>query len=59
MKHQTETEQSGEFQRFTTLVDRVPPVPHSKIKAQIDAEKERKRQVKASSASGRESRDKG
>jgi hypothetical protein len=59
-KHPTTPAKSepGEFQRFTNLVDRVLSVPHSRIKEQLDAEKERKRTSKAS-ASGRVSRDKG
>ena len=47
--------QQGEFARFDSLVGRVLAVPHSTIKQQLDAEKERKRTTKAS-ASGRASR---
>jgi hypothetical protein len=34
--------ETGEYQRFTALVDRVLSVPHSRIKAQLDAEKQAK-----------------
>jgi hypothetical protein len=54
----------GEFDRFTDFMRRLVAVPHSEIKAKLDAEKlikEQKRKSKASksSASGHASRDKG
>ena len=52
---------TGEFDRFTDFMRRLVSVPHSEIKAKLDAEKRaktRKRTSKAS-ASGRASRHKG
>jgi len=46
---------TGDFTRFTNLVDRVLAVPHSEIKERLDAEKQQK-QIKRASASGRASR---
>jgi hypothetical protein len=37
----------NEFRAFTDLVDRVLTVPHSEIKAKLDAEKARKKKRKA------------
>src|SRR6266404_2967111 len=45
----------GAFARFDDLVGRVLSVPHSRIKEQLRAEAERKRQSKRSSASVRAS----
>jgi hypothetical protein len=53
---------TGDFQRFKDFARRLMAVPHSEIKAALDAEKKRKaeRQSRASSsASGRAFRDKG
>jgi hypothetical protein len=48
----------GEFARFDEFATKLLSVPHSKIKEQLDAEKQRKRtQPKRASASGRASRD--
>jgi hypothetical protein len=33
--------QSGEFDNFTRLLDKLLSVPHSKIKAELEAEKKR------------------
>jgi hypothetical protein len=41
----------GDFAQFTDLMRRVVAVPHSKIKAKLDAEKEAKRKFKSLSAS--------
>jgi hypothetical protein len=35
--------EQGEFGKFTNLLDRLLSVPHSKIKAELDAEKAAKR----------------
>jgi hypothetical protein len=40
----------GDFDRFKDFARRVVRVPHSQIKAQLDAEKEAKRIAKASSS---------
>jgi len=40
----------GEFGRFTNLLDKLLAVPHSEIKAKLDAEKEKKRAVKRASS---------
>jgi hypothetical protein len=40
---------TGDFDRFKDFARRIVRVPHSKIKAQLDAEKEAKRTSKASS----------
>jgi hypothetical protein len=44
-----------EYNNFTNLVDNVLKVPHSEIKAKLDAEKKAKKRKKSkiSSASGR------
>lgn len=44
--------ETGQFARFTNLVDRVLAVPHSRIKEHLDAEKQRKQMSKIASASG-------
>jgi hypothetical protein len=49
----------GEFARFDEFATKLLSVPHSKIKGQLDAEKQRKRTTKGASASGRASREKG
>jgi len=33
------SDQPGEFSKFTTLLDKLLSVPHSKIKAELEAEK--------------------
>jgi hypothetical protein len=47
------------LKKFTELLDRLLRVPHSEIKAALDAEREAKKRKKAkkSSASGREASD--
>jgi hypothetical protein len=40
----------GDFEHFKNFARRILSVPHSKIKAQLDAEKEAKRKAKASSS---------
>lgn len=42
---------TGEFDRFTDFLRRLVSVPHSEIKAQLDAEKAAKRKAKSRSAS--------
>ena len=39
---------TGDFDKFTHFMRRLMAVPHSEIKAQLDAEKEAKRTSKAS-----------
>ena len=43
--------EQGEYGKFTNLLDRLLSVPHSKIKAELDAEKRAPRRKRA--ASGR------
>jgi hypothetical protein len=43
--------ETGEFDRFKSFLGRLVAVPHSEIKAQLDAEKAAKRKVKNRSAS--------
>lgn len=40
----------GDFGQFQNFAKRILSVPHSKIKAQLDTEKEAKRKAKASSS---------
>lgn len=42
--------ETGDFDRFKDFARRVVRVPHSQIKAQLDAEKEARRIAKASSS---------
>jgi hypothetical protein len=49
----------GEFGNFTNLLDRLLAVPHSEIKAKLDAEKDRKRRSKRRVSLGRASVEKG
>jgi hypothetical protein len=42
----------GEFGNFTRLLDKLLSVPHSKIKAELDAEKRRKKTSRKRAASG-------
>ncbi len=51
--------EKGEFDNFTNLLDRLLSVPHSKIKAELDAEKEAKRTRPKHASSGRASGEKG
>ena len=44
-------EHTGNFAQFTDFMKRLVAVPHSEIKAQLDAEKKAKRKAKAVSAS--------
>jgi hypothetical protein len=48
-----------EFTKFTHLLDRLLSVPHSEIKAKLDAEKEKKRASKRRASSGHASAEKG
>ena len=41
----------GDFEQFTNFMRRVVAVPHSKIKAKLDAEKQAKRKIKHLSVS--------
>lgn len=43
--------ETGEFDRFKSFLGRLVAVPHAEIKAQLDAEKAKKRKAKARSAS--------
>jgi hypothetical protein len=49
----------GEFGKFTSLLDRLLAVPHSEIKAKLDAEKEKKRASKRPASSDHVSGEKG
>jgi hypothetical protein len=51
-------EKNGEFGKFTNFMRRLVAVPHSEIKAQLDAEK-KKRASKRRASSGHASRVKG
>jgi hypothetical protein len=37
----------GEFAKFTNLLDRLLAVPHSELKAKLDAEKQQKKAAKS------------
>jgi hypothetical protein len=41
----------GEFDRFKSFLGRLVAVPHSEIKAQLDAERKKKRRAKARASS--------
>ena len=43
--------ETGEYDRFTDFLRRLVAVPHSEIKAQLDAENAAKRKAKSRSAS--------
>lgn len=51
--------QTGDFDKFTNFMQRLVAVPHSEIKAKLDAEKRDKKRKRTSktSASGRASSD--
>jgi hypothetical protein len=49
--------QGDEFENFTNLLDKLLAVPHSKIKAELDAEKRKKRTQKKRAAVGHAFRD--
>jgi len=49
----------GEFSRFTNLLDRLLAVPHSEIKAKLDAEKQQKKAAKSDLSSDHASGEKG
>jgi hypothetical protein len=49
--------QGDEFGNFTNLLDKLLAVPHSKIKAELDAEKRKKRAQKKRAAVGHAFRD--
>jgi len=48
---QTAKNDTGNFSRFTNFVQRLVAVPHSEIKAALDAEKQARKQKRASRAS--------
>jgi len=48
----------GEFDRFADLLDKLLSVPHSKIKAELDAEKRKKQSSKKRAVVGHAFRDK-
>jgi hypothetical protein len=50
---------SDEFGRFTNLLDRLLAVPHSELKAKLDAEKQQKKAAKSGLASDHVSAEKG
>jgi len=53
------SEQKTEFEKFDSTMRKLIAVPHSKIKAKLDAEKaKKKRKAKKPSASDREASDK-
>jgi hypothetical protein len=47
----------GEFENFTNLLDKLLSVPHSKIKAELDAEKRKKQTRRKRAAVGHAFRD--
>jgi hypothetical protein len=47
----------GEFQNFTHLLDRLLKVPHSKIKAELEAEKKRAKKPRDRARRGHAYRD--
>jgi hypothetical protein len=49
--------EQGEYARFTNLLDKLLSVPHSKIKAELAAEKQKKRAPRKRAASGHAFRD--
>ncbi|MGA9507243.1 MAG: hypothetical protein WBV55_01220 [Candidatus Sulfotelmatobacter sp.] len=49
--------EQGEYGNFTRLLDRLLSVPHSKIKAELDAEKKQKRTRRKRAAVGHAFRD--
>ena len=51
--------QKNEFGRFTNLLDRLLAVPHSELKAKLDAEKQQKKAAKSGLASVHVSAEKG
>jgi hypothetical protein len=50
---------TGEFGKFTDFMKRLVAVPHSEIKAKLDAEKQAKQRQKKRSSSSRASHAKG
>lgn len=48
--------EQGDFDRFTNFMRRLVAVPHSEIKAKLDAEKQAKKQRRKPSSSSRASR---
>ncbi len=49
----------NEFGRFTNLLDRLLAVPHSELKAKLDAEKQQKKAAKSDLSSDHASGEKG
>jgi len=52
---QGSSDQPGEYDRFETALKKVLSVPHSEIKAKLDAEKQARKQQKKPSSSARAS----
>jgi hypothetical protein len=57
MKTKPKGIEQGEFENFTRLLDRLLAVPHSKIKAELDAEKRKRMPKRKRAASGHAFRD--
>lgn len=53
------SENSDEFGNFTNLLDRLLAVPHSELKAKLDAEKQQKKAAKSDLSSDHASAEKG
>ncbi|MGB8115212.1 MAG: hypothetical protein WCF22_15635 [Candidatus Sulfotelmatobacter sp.] len=49
--------ETGEFGNFSRLLDKILSVPHSKIKAELDAEKKRTKQPRDRATRGHAYRD--
>lgn len=54
MRIRVNQQKQDEFENFDRTMRELIKVPHSKIKAQLDAERAKKRKAKKPSASGRE-----
>jgi hypothetical protein len=51
MSRQAESDKPAEFERFKNFMQRLVAVPHSEIKAKLDAEKKAKERRRASRVS--------
>ena len=49
IRHSDPGKEQGEFGNFTRFLDKLISVPHSKIKAELEAEKRTKKRKRASS----------
>jgi hypothetical protein len=49
----SEMKETDEYTKFVSLVGKIVSVPHSEIKAKLDAEKKAKEQKKARKSSGK------